>query len=164
MDEKRIYIASSTPEEYLLSALDHDGKDLWKRGLGRYISQHGSGTSPVVVGEVVLIGNDQEGPRSSLFGIDRNTGNILWEKERAGGKVAGMSAATPVIMKNTDGSEQAVFCSRYEGICGLDPQTGNTKWQIKDCFKTRTVASPVVLGDLVIGSAGEGSRGHWPAT
>lgn len=160
VDEKHLYICWSTPEEYSLNAFDHDGKDLWKCPLGRYISQHGSATSPVVVGDLVLIGNDQEGPRSSLFGINRDTGKVVWEHERASGAVGGMSAATPVVMKNADGSEQAVFCSRYEGIAGIDPKTGNVVWQMKDAFRFRTVGSPVILGDKVLGFSGEGTKGH----
>ena len=160
VDEKNLYICWSTPEEYSLTALDHDGKDVWKCNLGRYTSQHGSGVSPVVVGDVVLVGNDQEGPHSSLYGIDRATGKIAWEKDRAGGAKSGMSASTPVLMKNSDDSVQAVFCSRYEGIAGIDPKDGKIVWQMKDAFKFRTIGSPVVLGDKVLGFSGEGVRGH----
>ena len=160
VDEKHIYICWSTPEEYSLTALDHEGKDVWKCNLGRYTSQHGSATSPVVVGEMVLIGNDQEGPRSSLYGIDRNTGKVAWEKPRESGSKGSMSAATPVVIKAADGSAQAVFCSRYEGIAGIDPKTGKTVWQMKDAFQFRTIGSPIVLGDMVLGFSGEGTRGH----
>ena len=134
-----------TPEEYALTALDHDGKDVWKCPLGRYISQHGSATSPVVVGDVVLIGNDQEGPHSSLYGIHRDTGKIAWEKDRASAATGGMSAITPVLMKNTDDSVQAVFCSRYEGIAGIDPQSGKMVWQMKDAFKKLLDPSRLVI-------------------
>ena len=160
VDEKHLYLCWSTPEEYSLSALDHDGKDVWKCSLGRYTSQHGSATSPVVVGDIVLIGNDQEGPHSSLFGIHRDTGKVVWEADRNTGARGGMSAATPVLMKNSDGSTQAVFCSRYEGIAGIDPMSGKVVWQMKDAFRNRTVGSPVVLGDTVLGFSGEGTNGH----
>jgi outer membrane protein assembly factor BamB len=161
VDEKHVYIAWSTPEEYALTALDAvDGKDAWHVPLGRYISQHGSGTSPIVVGDTVLLGNDQEGPHSSIFGIDRNNGHINWERDRATPKQGGMSAATPVLLKNIDGTEQAVFCSRGEGISGLDPRSGNVVWQAKDVFKFRTVGSPVAMGDKVAGFSGEGPNGH----
>jgi outer membrane protein assembly factor BamB len=161
-DGKSVYVAWSTPEEYALSALDAaDGHEVWKVGLGRYVSQHGSGTSPIVVGDVVLLGNDQEGQRGSIVGVDRNTGHKLWEIDRKAGKSGGMSAATPVVLKGSDGSEQAVFCSRYEGITALDPRTGSIAWQIPDAFHFRTVGSPVVLGDnLIAGFSGEGPRGH----
>jgi outer membrane protein assembly factor BamB len=113
------------------------------------------------VGEVVLLGNDQEGPHSSVFGVNRNTGKVLWERDRLTGKTGGMSAATPVLVKNGDGTEQAVFCSRYEGISGLDPKTGNVVWAVKDAFKYRTVGSPVAVGGgEVLGFSGEGPRGH----
>jgi outer membrane protein assembly factor BamB len=160
VDEKHVYVCWSTPEDYTLICLDHDGKDVWKYDIGRYTSQHGSGTSPIVVGDVVLLGNDQEGPHSSLLGIDRNTGKKLWERDRTTGRTGGMSASTPVVFKSPDGSEQAVFTSRYEGITGIDPKTGNVVWQAKDVFRYRTVGSPLIVGDKVLGFSGEGVRGH----
>lgn len=160
VDEKHVYVCWSTPEEYSLVCLDHDGKDVWKCALGRYTSQHGSGTSPIVVGDIVLIDNDQEGPHSSLFGINRNTGEKVWECERAIGKQGGMSASTPVVFHDSVGTESAVFCSRYSGITGINPKTGDVVWQMKDAFQYRTVGSPIVVGDKVLGFAGEGARGH----
>jgi outer membrane protein assembly factor BamB len=109
---------------------------------------------------MVLIGNDQEGPHSSLFGIDRNTGKKVWECERAVGKQGGMSASTPVVFRGSDGTESAVFCSRYSGIAGIDPKNGKVVWQKKDAFEYRTVGSPIVFGDKVLGFSGEGARGH----
>lgn len=160
VDDKYVYTCWSTPEEYSLTALDHDGKDVWKCTLGRFTSQHGSGISPVVVGDIVLVGNDQDGPHCTIIGVDRNTGKIAWEKERAGGTQGGMSASTPVLMKNADDSVQAIFCSHFEGIAGVDPKTGNVVWQMKDTFRFRTVGSPVVIGDKVLGFSGEGKKGH----
>lgn len=160
VDEKHLYVCWTTPEEYSLTCLDHEGKDVWTCDLGRYTSQHGSGTSPIVVGDLVLLGNDQEGPHSSIFGIDRNTGKKVWEAERAAGQQGGMSAATPVVFDEADGVETAVFCSRFSGIAGIDPKTGEVVWQVKDAFKNRTVGSPVIAGDKVIGFSGEGTKGH----
>ena len=161
VDEKNVYVSWSTPEEYSIIALDHDGKDAWKCNLGRYQTQHGnSGISPIVVGDVVLVGDDQEGPHSSILGIDRNTGKTLWERDRTAPAQGGQSASTPVLLKNSDGSEQAVFVSRYHGISGIDPKTGDLKWEMKDAFKYRTVGSPVVVEDLVVAFSGEQTRGH----
>lgn len=160
VDEKHVYVCWSTPEEFSLICLDHDGKDVWKTSLGRYASQHGSGTSPIVVGDLVLVDNDQEGPHSSLIGIDRNTGRKVWEHDRTAGKQGGMSASTPALFKDGDGTESAVFCSRYSGITGVNPKTGEVVWEMKDAFKNRTVGSPVVFGDKVLAFAGEGPRGH----
>ena len=160
VDDMHVYICWSTPEQYTLICLDHSGKDVWKYDVGRYTRQHGSGTSPIVVGDVVLLGNDQEGPHSSLLGIDRNTGRKLWERDRTSGKVGGMSASTPVLFSSADGSQQAVFTSRYEGITGIDPKNGAVVWQIKDVFRYRTVGSPLVIGNKVMGFSGEGARGH----
>jgi outer membrane protein assembly factor BamB len=80
VDDKYVYICWSTPEEYSLTALDHEGKDVWKCVLGRFASQHGSGISPVVVGDIVLVGNDQDGPHCTIIGVNEECG-----RQRAGG-------------------------------------------------------------------------------
>jgi outer membrane protein assembly factor BamB len=61
VDAKRVYIAWATPEDYLLLALDHDGHEAWQRSLGPFESQHGFGCSPIVVGDLVVIGDEQDG-------------------------------------------------------------------------------------------------------
>ena len=160
VDEKHVYVAFSTPEEFSLVAFDHTGNSVWKIGLGRFTSKHGSGISPVVAEDMVLMGVDQEGPKGAIFGINRNTGKKIWETPREAGTVSGMSASTPVLLKNSDGAELAVFCSRYEGIAGLDPKTGKIVWQMRDAFKYRTVGSPVAMGNSVLGFSGEGTKGH----
>src|SRR5665213_246378 len=79
VDADHVYVCWSTPEELTLAALDLSGKELWRAELGAFVSQHGGGQSPIVVGDVVLLGDDQEGRASFLFGIDRNTGKIIWQ-------------------------------------------------------------------------------------
>ena len=51
-----MYVVWNEPEHYFLAALDHEGKTLWQRDFGPYVSQHACGTSPIVVGEKVILG------------------------------------------------------------------------------------------------------------
>jgi hypothetical protein len=72
-DGKRVYVPFSKESEYSLFAFDFEGKQLWKCDLGPFISQHGSGTSPILFEDLVILGNDQDGD-SSIVGIDSATG------------------------------------------------------------------------------------------
>src|SRR6266404_5295302 len=48
VDAERVYVVWNEPDHYMLTALDHDGKDVWQRDFGPFVSQHGSGISPIV--------------------------------------------------------------------------------------------------------------------
>lgn len=156
VDDRHVYVIWTTPDEYALIALNHDGTDAWRANLGRYASQHGSGTSPVVFHDSVIVTNDQEGPESSVLAFDRLSGQVRWKTPR---KTGSMAASTPCIFHPPGHSPQLVLTSRMEGFAAVDPTSGKLLWQAPDAFAFRVVASPVVAGDLVIGNCGEGPNG-----
>ncbi|MDB5293796.1 MAG: Pyrrolo-quinoline quinone [Phycisphaerales bacterium] len=158
LDADRVYVCWSTPEEFSLVALDHDGKDAWKADLGPFVSQHGGGQSPIVVGDLVLLGDDQEGQASFVFGIDRATGKVAWRTPRV--KSNKFCPATPCVYTPQGGEPQAIFLSKAEGVTAIDPKNGKVLWQAKDVLDARAVGSPVIAGDLIIGSCGDGPIGH----
>ncbi len=49
-------------QSYVVTAFDHDGRELWKRDLGTFESQHGQGSSPIIWNDLVFVPNDQDGP------------------------------------------------------------------------------------------------------
>ncbi|HWE02379.1 MAG TPA: PQQ-binding-like beta-propeller repeat protein [Tepidisphaeraceae bacterium] len=159
VDADRVYVCWNAPEEFTLMALDHKGADAWKIDLGAFISQHGGGNSPIVVGDVVVLGDDQEGAGSSfVFGVDRATGKIIWKTPR---KTAKFSAATPVVFHPQSGPDQVVITSQAEGMTGIDPKTGKVVWQAAGIFDSRTVGSPTVGDGLIFATCGEGPGGHF---
>ena len=60
VDAERVYVVWNEPEHYLLTALDHDGKTVWQRDFGSFVSQHGCGISPIVYMDKIILGNDQD--------------------------------------------------------------------------------------------------------
>ena len=58
VDEERVYLSWSTPQEYTLLALDHAGQEVWQKKLGPFVSQHSCGTSPVVFEDFVILEPD----------------------------------------------------------------------------------------------------------
>jgi outer membrane protein assembly factor BamB len=116
----------------------------------------GQGTSPVVVGDVVVLANDQEGPKSSLLGFDRRTGAMQWKVERASTDKAAMS--TPVVFRPADGAPpQVVFTTKAPGFTAVDPRTGQVAWEAPKAFDARTVGSPIATDELVLAACGEGA-------
>src|SRR5262249_10494089 len=66
-DAKHVYVAWAGPDDFSLVALNHDGTDAWHKYLGPFTSEHGFGTSPIVVDDQVIITNDQEGETRFLI-------------------------------------------------------------------------------------------------
>jgi len=153
VDADYVFVAWAVPEKYTVAALDHAGREVWQRDLGPWVSQHGQGASPIVWGDLVIVPNDQDGT-SFLVALDRKTGRTRWQTERKSGKAA---YATPCLFGPAD-SPQVVLGSTAEGLYGIDARTGKPLWAVPDVFPTpkRVVASPVVVGGLILDQCGEG--------
>jgi outer membrane protein assembly factor BamB len=152
VDERRVYISWGTPKEYLVVALDHDGNEMWRTDLGPYQSGHGFGPSPIVVEDLLVVPNDQNG-RSALLALDRANGKVRWKVPRK----SQASYATPCVCQPRGGPAELIFTSYEHGITSIDPKTGQVNWEV-DVFDKRHVetpiASPIVAGDLVLGTCG----------
>jgi len=156
LDARRVYLYWTTPEEVAVLALDHQGKDVWRRNLGPFKSQHGSGTSLIVVGDLVLVNNDQEGP-SFLAALDAASGKTRWEVKRRTDRAA---YSTPCIRQADGNNAEVIFTSSAHGVTGLDLRTGRLNWELTNAFPFRVVSSPVLADGLVIGTCGEGGVGR----
>jgi outer membrane protein assembly factor BamB len=175
-DGERVYVASATPEKYVLRALTLDGKDAWHVEFGAFNSQHGFASSPIVYDDLVIIGDEQDGPhpegpaprrgpgspppsaseydgKSFLVALDRATGKERWHRPRVSTVV---TYATPCVYKTSGHAPELIFDSESHGISGIDPKTGRVNWELP-LFDRRAVGSPIVVGDLVLGACGVGS-------
>jgi outer membrane protein assembly factor BamB len=52
-----------------------------------------------------------------------------------------------------------IFTSEAHGISGVDPHTGKVIWEIDSALPARVVSSPVIAGDLIVGTCGRGGAG-----
>lgn len=166
VDADHIYVAWSDPEHTLLKALDHAGEEVWSVDMGPWVSQHGYGTSPMLVDDLVIVSKYDENPKrpdggtpgeSFVLAVDRLTGKERWRTPRATDTT---SYSVPCIRELENGQKELISCSTAEGIFALDPKTGEQKWNLK-VFTMRTVSSPVLTSGLVIGSTGSGGGGNY---
>jgi outer membrane protein assembly factor BamB len=156
VDSQRIYVYWTTPQEVTMLALNHSGEQVWRRNLGPFKSQHGSGTSPIVYEDLVILNNDQEGP-SSLLALDAKTGVTRWQVPRRKDRAA---YATPCVRSVQATKSEVIFSSSAHGVTAVDPQTGRVNWELTNAFPFRVVGSPVLAGDLILGACGEGGVGR----
>lgn len=154
-DSRCVYVPVSSADHHQLVAVTHEGKEAWRYEIGVFKSQHGTGASPIVYKDTVILPNDQDGV-SSIVAIGTADGKVRWKADRKSGMAA---YATPCVYTGRDGKDQLIAPSTASGLAGLDPATGKQLWALGDLFAKRVVASPVVAGDLVIASCGEGGGG-----
>ena len=152
-----IYVLWSTANEAKLIALDHKGNEIFQKQYGPTASSHGPGVSPMVAGDMVVFTREQADGRMGVWiALDRRTGEQKWTIERDHGQI---SYSTPCIYQPAGEKPQLVFTSTTHGITGVEPATGRIIWEVKDAFIARVVSSPVIAGNLIVGSCGQGGGG-----
>ena len=155
VDAERAYVTWTAGGVLHAAAVDRAGEVVWQRELGPADYKHGSGNSPIVVDDLLVIANDHTG-ESFVVGLDAKSGEERWRRIRQGGTE---SYATPLVFRGEDGSEQIVVCSSAEGITGLSPVDGAVLWQKPEIYLARCVNSPFVAAGMVFSGSGEGGNG-----
>jgi outer membrane protein assembly factor BamB len=152
VDDRHVYTYWGTPTETIVLALDHDGKDVWRADLGPFKGGHGFGASPIVYDDLVIVPNDQDG-QSSLVALDRATGKVRWQVPRK----SRTTYTTPCVFQPPGRPAELIFTNYEHGISSINPKTGKPNWE-SDIFSKghieTSISSPVVAGDLVIGTSG----------
>jgi len=152
-DAQAVYIGWVSGDRVEALALDHDGKQLWRRDLGAFKATFGPGASVMVVDDVVVVTNDQNSPDAAIHGLDRKTGETRWHIARRSGQP---SYATPALRQDKDGRKELVIASPAHGLTCLDPRTGAQRWAVEGLFSLNVVTSPVLGDGLVMATAGRG--------
>ncbi|HUT11182.1 MAG TPA: PQQ-binding-like beta-propeller repeat protein [Thermoguttaceae bacterium] len=173
VDADGVIVTWTSPEEVVLLALDLDGGPTWRRNLGTFVGTHGSGSSPILVGDLVVMASDQGDPallarlmgreppdtppgKSYLIAVDRKTGQTRWQVPR---RTTLAAYSTPCVHRCDDGRSELIFTSTSHGITAVDPATGKINWEVADIFRDRCVGSPVSAAGLAIAGYGHGIRG-----
>lgn len=153
VDSERVYVAWGVPGQLTMSATTHDGQPVWNADLGGFKGGHGFAASPIVHEGLVILNNDQDG-ESSLVAVDAKTGAIRWQTPR---KSERLTFSTPCIYQSAERGPELIFTNWRHGITAINPKTGKVNWErsvFDQSQKERAIGSPVVAGDLVIGSCG----------
>ena len=163
-----VYVVWNEPDHYFLTALDHNGVQIWQRDFGAFVSQHACGISPIVVGDKVILGGEQDGQefvpgsersgKSFIAAVDAKTGATIWQTPRNSVVVA---YSTPCVRESKDGRHPLIFNSQAHGIYAVDADTGKVLWEYGQAFVKRSVSSPLIAGDIIFGSCGSGGGGNY---
>lgn len=155
-DADGVVVTWTTPSEVVLVALDNEGREVWRRELGKYVCIHGSGASPIIMDDLVVLNNDQEDPKalppsvyagpdapksagtSFVLGVARKTGKTRWQLERTSSQAA---YTTPCWHEPSPGHKEIILASTFHGITGLDAATGRVNWELDKVFRDHTDAA-----------------------
>ena len=136
---------------------DTAGKELWRHPLPLAISggSFGTGTSPIIAGNRVLLNRDQD-LGSALLAVDVETGKTIWETPRP---EAMGSFGTPIIWKNKD-VEEVVLAGSLR-IKGYDLKTGNERWVVEG-ISGFVCPTPVLGGGMLYFAAWSPGKSDFP--
>jgi outer membrane protein assembly factor BamB len=133
-------------------ALDFDGRIVWRRERpGPYNVYPGVSSSPVLHGDLLLILVDQ-GKDSFLLALDKNTGDVKWERKRT--DVRGSTNSTPVLIEVKGRAQMVVAGSN--ALQGLDPDDGKVLWW---CGKDGGYWTSLTAGSGLVYTDSGGGRG-----
>ena len=152
-DTQGVYVFWQSEEGSVLLAFDHDGKERWQYDVGQFGAGTGAATSPIVHEGRVLLSHDNEKYESFLLAVSSESGTREWQTIR---KTQRTGYATPAVFQTEKGGTQIIFSHSYQGMVGVDFETGKIVWQniVFGDHNQRAVGSPVIAGDQVIAASG----------
>jgi outer membrane protein assembly factor BamB len=160
-DGKRVVVSHGSAGMF---CYDMDGKELWRRELGKCHHIWGNAASPVIHGDLVIL-NFGPGVEQYLLAVNKQSGETVWKVDEPGGLLGAKgekwigSWSTPVVA-TIKGREELVMS--WPGVIkSYDPATGKLLWSCEGLAKdgrpdALVYTSPVVAQDVVIGMAGYG--------
>ncbi len=145
-DGRRVYAWFGSEGLY---CYDFGGNLVWKTSLGP-IATVGMGvaSSPVLhQGLVILQCDEDNGEKSFLVGISKETGKQAWKTMRP----VQASWSSPLLVSGPNRVE--LVCSGNEWIIGYNPATGEELWRARG-HESNAIPSPVAGHGMVFVSAG----------
>ncbi len=128
-----------------LFKFDLEGNRIWQKSVGTKIHGWGSGTSPMLYEDLVIVNASVES--ESLVALNRESGEIKW---RAEGIVESWN--TPMVVTAKSGRKELVVAIQGK-VLGFNPDTGHSLWSCATDIRWYMTPS-VVAADGIVYSLG----------
>ena len=135
---------------YGTACVKPDGSPIWKTEELVYVPQHGTGGSPAVVDDLLVIccdGTDQQ----FVVGLDKATGKARWKTPRNTMPERGFSFSTPLAI--TVNGQQQVVCPGSKAVISYAPATGEEIWRCQYGGGYSVVPRPIYAQGLIFVSS-----------
>ncbi len=124
-----------------LVCYDFKGELLWHHEV-QIRTTHGTGSSPVLYKDLVILVQDQNQANSIFLALDKRTGKLRWKQRRD----RAMTWSSPVVLRVGD-RDELIFAGA-ETVKGYDPNTGKELWSLRG--PTYEVVPAVVFGNGLV--------------
>jgi len=141
-DGERLYVFFGKSGVF---CFDLDGNEQWQQSVGEGTNGWGSGTSPVLFGNLLLVNASIES--GSLVALDKQSGKEVWRA-----KGVGSAWNTPLLVDSKPRAE--VIVSAEPKLLAFDPADGKPLWNADGVH--RYVCPSVVAHDGIVYAIGGG--------
>ena len=117
---------------------DHEGNQVWHHELPCSKRFNGSGTSPILAGDHLILNRDDD-RENYLLALDAKTGEMIWNSPHSGR--GGFGEATPVVWN------KQVVVHRTNEVSAYQLEDGKRVWSLP--LNTTAASTPVVEGDAL---------------
>lgn len=124
------------------ACLTQSGEMIWKTRLDYDNGQHGSGGSPVIYDDLLIVSCDGQNTQY-VVALDKATGKVRWKKYREGYQ----AYTTPLVVRLPAG-DQVISPGAFRAIA-YEPRTGKELWQVRYGEGFSNVPRPVYGNGLV---------------
>lgn len=137
-----------------LVCYNYKGQQLWRVALGKFESELGVASSPIIEGDCVNLVCDHDGDRftsfdSYLLAVKLGDGETLWKTARRG---LFRSWSTPIVAPF--GGRKQLVVSAQDELRSYDLLTGKPLWQV-GCTTGWVTPSPVFAAGMIFVSSGK---------
>ncbi len=148
-DGERVYSVFINGGGLQVTATDLNGEIVWQTEAGKFGSEHGYGSSPVLYKDTVIV-NGENLTNSFVAALSCSTGDVVWSTPtKTTGNHGGFG--TPIV-RNLAGRDQLLLMG-IENTSAYDPSNGKMIWTCKGPAEVNA-GTVVTYGDLVIASGG----------
>jgi len=125
-----------------LFCFDLEGRKLWQQKMGPFRDEYGAGSSPILVGNAVVLNHDHD-TDSFLAAFDRTTGQLLWKMPRPD---AVRSYSTPTLW--TENGRTELLVAGALRLTAYAPEDGKALWWINGLARI-VIPTPIASGPMV---------------
>jgi outer membrane protein assembly factor BamB len=141
VDRDRVYVHFGRDGT---AALTTSGEIVWRTRL-EYDSQHGSGGSPALYRNLLIVNCDGNGGEAFVAALNTRTGKVQWKTSRR--QPADQAYSTPLVIRVGD-RDEVVSIGAFRATA-YEPMTGKEIWRVEYADGFSNVPRPVYAQGLV---------------